>query len=146
VLGIGLGRVVAGLSRRTADAEPMPLTTTPTAPVVVTPPKPKPAPPLAPQPEPVREAPPEVQVRGPPPVAKKAEARKGTLDVHVQPYADVFVDGDLIGTTPLAPIELAPGSHTVLLANSQLDVKRTKTVVIVGGKKARIDEDLRSTP
>jgi hypothetical protein len=37
------------------------------------------------------------------------------LRLNVVPWAEVEVDGEVKGTTPMAPIELAPGSHTVVL-------------------------------
>ncbi len=79
-----------------------------------------------------------------PPTSKATRrARRGSLDIHVSPFADVFVDGDLVGTTPLKPIELAPGPHKVILANTGLNMRRTYRVVIDAEKRSRLEVDLR---
>ncbi|MBL8955588.1 MAG: serine/threonine protein kinase [Myxococcaceae bacterium] len=66
--------------------------------------------------------------------------RRGLLEVRVSPYADVFVDGKLIGTTPLKPIVLSPGTHKVMLVNAELDAHKTVTVTVDAGKKTRVTE------
>ncbi|MDX2008535.1 MAG: serine/threonine-protein kinase [Myxococcaceae bacterium] len=59
---------------------------------------------------------------------------RGTLRLFVQPWAEVVVDRQQLGVTPLAPIALPPGKHRVRLSNPQLGVTRTETVVIEAGK------------
>ena len=81
--------------------------------------------------------------KGKTPTHTAHRSRRGSLDVHVSPFADVFVDGDLVGTTPMKPIELAPGTHKVILANTPLNARRTFRVVIESDKKSRLDADLR---
>ena len=68
---------------------------------------------------------------------------KSSLDLRVTPYADVFVDGRLLGTTPLKPIELTPGVHKLLLVNEALDVRRATQVTLEPGKRQRLEVDLR---
>lgn len=68
---------------------------------------------------------------------------KTSLDLRVTPYADVFVDGRLLGTTPLKPIELTPGLHKLLLVNEALDVRRATQVTLDPGKRQRLEVDLR---
>jgi serine/threonine-protein kinase len=60
--------------------------------------------------------------------------------VRVTPFADVFVDGRLVGTTPLKPIELTAGPHQLLLVNSRLDVHKTVSVTVEAGRKLRVTE------
>lgn len=67
----------------------------------------------------------------------------GTLVVSVSPWADVSVDGRSVGTTPLAPISLAPGPHSVILRNSELGASRSMSVTIKPGKPSSIRVDLR---
>jgi len=44
----------------------------------------------------------------------------GYLDCKVQPWGEVFIDGDHVGTTPLRePINLYPGAHKVKITNPQ---------------------------
>jgi len=42
----------------------------------------------------------------------------GYLKLKVSPWADVYVDGHKIATTPITkPLKIAPGTHTILLSN-----------------------------
>ncbi|MDP3233843.1 MAG: serine/threonine-protein kinase [Myxococcales bacterium] len=61
-------------------------------------------------------------------------AARGTLRLFVQPWAEVSIDRQPVGVTPLAPLSLAPGRHQVRLSNPQLGVTRLETVVIEAGK------------
>ena len=54
----------------------------------------------------------------------------GRLRITVTPWAHVYIDGQPAGTTPLRPLELAPGTHEVRLENDTLNVKRSFTVMI----------------
>jgi hypothetical protein len=71
---------------------------------------------------------PEVTAAAPP-----AEAAAPTrLWIHVSPWAHVFVDGEAMGTTPLAPFEVSPGTHTVILVNEDLHVRQRYDVDVPG--------------
>lgn len=59
-----------------------------------------------------------------------APVRTGTLRLRIQPWARVHVDGDFKGVTPMGPIELPAGTHTLLLTNDELRVRRTMKVTI----------------
>jgi serine/threonine-protein kinase len=80
-------------------------------------------------------------------VASAAEEGNGpgTLHVSVSPWADVSVDGHAVGTTPLAPMSLAPGPHSVVLRNSELGASRSISVTIKPGKPTQVRVDLRRT-
>jgi serine/threonine protein kinase len=65
---------------------------------------------------------------------------KGKLNVSTQPWADVFVDGKKLGTTPLAARELWEGHHEVRLVGPQSE--KTVTVDVVAGQTAVIREKL----
>jgi hypothetical protein len=58
----------------------------------------------------------------------------GYLQVVVQPWADVFVDGRLVGQTPLQKVRIPVGRHSVTLRHPQL-----------GEKTAEIDIKLEET-
>jgi serine/threonine protein kinase len=79
----------------------------------------------------------------PPPVEESNEP--GTLVVSVVPWGDVTVDGRGVGTTPLAPISLPPGPHSVSVRNSELGASRSSSVTIKPGKPSSIRFDLRKT-
>ena len=61
----------------------------------------------------------ETTVVPPAPVPSPSPAARGWLRVLPIPWADVTVDGRVVGQTPLAPIALAPGSHSVVLTHPQ---------------------------
>lgn len=69
----------------------------------------------------------------------------GTLQVTVSPWGNVSVDGVPRGTTPIGPISLPPGPHTVTVTNPDLGASRSATVKVVGGKQASIGFDLKKS-
>ncbi|OPX31350.1 MAG: hypothetical protein B1H09_03105 [Gemmatimonadaceae bacterium 4484_173] len=60
-----------------------------------------------------------------------------TIDGDTEPWADVSVDGVSVGQTPMAPIELEEGSHTVQLTNPDYE-DQTSTVTITAGEDTSI--------
>ncbi len=69
--------------------------------------------------------------------------RAGSLQLLVRPWAEVFIDGRRIGITPLAPITLAEGRHTVRLVNSEINATKTKRVRIRPGQRETLRVRLR---
>jgi len=65
----------------------------------------------------------------------------GTLSVNASPWAEVFVDGRSIGTTPLSDISLPIGSHEIVWRHPQLGEKR-RTVVVSAQGPTRVTMDL----
>jgi len=61
----------------------------------------------------------------------------GRLLIAPEPWADVSVDGVSVGQTPMAPIELEEGSHTVQLTNPDYE-DQTSTVTITAGEDTSI--------
>jgi TonB family protein len=61
----------------------------------------------------------------------------GRLLIAPEPWSDVTVDGVSIGQTPMAPIELEEGSHTVTLTNPDYE-DQTVTVTITAGEDSSI--------
>lgn len=61
---------------------------------------------------------------------KPAPRRMGRLDIRVRPYATVVLDGKEIGQTPLAPLRLAAGPHTLRLINTRLGKDVTVSVEV----------------
>jgi tRNA A-37 threonylcarbamoyl transferase component Bud32 len=58
------------------------------------------------------------------------EGIKGSLKINVNPWADVYVDGKKMGSTPLKPLELTVGEHEVQLKNELLKMERSFKVTI----------------
>jgi len=81
----------------------------------------------------------------PPPAPTEESTEPGTLTVTVLPWGDVTVDGRGVGTTPLAPISLPPGPHSVSVRNSELGASRSSSVTIKPGKPSSLRFDLRKT-
>ncbi len=72
------------------------------------------------------------QPRGPP----------GRLVVRVLPWASVYIDGRMVGTTPFEPVEVPSGVHCILLLNDELHVKRSVTVDVRAGETAVLQQKL----
>ncbi len=92
-------------------------------------PKPGPAPTAAASPDaPTPSAPRQPVVAGPRPEHARPRRQATTLWIKVDPWARVFLDGELLGVTPMAPIRVAPGAHSVILVNEELKERRTLSV------------------
>lgn len=74
----------------------------------------------------------------------RVEARAGRLVVRVHPWADVFVDGQPVGVTPLAPVELRTGKHQLKLVNPQLGKSIVRTFTIRAGAATTVEVNLMS--
>jgi serine/threonine protein kinase len=76
----------------------------------------------------------------------QAQPAHGTVRIKVTPWADVRIDGKLVGTTPLAPRQLSAGAHDVTLTyrsrdgGSRIEHKR---VVVRGDDDQLVEADLR---
>jgi serine/threonine protein kinase len=87
----------------------------------------------------------------PPPIEQPAQSKPtavvpkgpGTLRVRVHPWAQVFVDGELRGTSPLPPMKLSPGAHSVILVNPERGYRRPYTVEIRPGEQTRLNVTIR---
>jgi len=66
----------------------------------------------------------------------------GVLSLNAQPWAEVFVDGERVGETPIGNLSRRIGTHEVIFKHPDLGERR-ETVVIAVGKPARIGVDLR---
>lgn len=60
--------------------------------------------------------------------------RKGTLVVSVQPAAEVSLNGRLVGTTPIEPLEVVEGEHELRLVNSQLGRDERRRVRVTASR------------
>jgi serine/threonine-protein kinase len=70
----------------------------------------------------------------------------GSLRVLARPWAEVYVDGALIDTTPIGrPIELTPGRHYVTLKHpSAADEERA--IDVLPGQAVTVDVLMQLTP
>jgi hypothetical protein len=72
----------------------------------------------------------------------KIDLPNGTLNINAQPWAEVFVDGERVGETPIGNLTRPVGTHEVIFRHPDLG-ERKETVTIAIGKPARIAVDLR---
>ncbi len=76
-------------------------------------------------------------VRGP------NKANKATaLRIRVKPYAEVFLDGRLVGQTPIPDQPVEPGLHSIILVNNELGVRRSFQLQARAGETKNFVVDL----
>ncbi len=97
------------------------------------------------QPQPISEniADNESQLSTPEKLATETVLQTGKLAVQCTPWAEVWVDGQSIDTTPLhKPIELSPGRHQIELRNPEFP-PYVETVEIAAGETRQLTVNLR---
>lgn len=67
---------------------------------------------------------------------------KAVVHVNAQPWAEVLVDGTLLGETPLANVMLPIGQHQLVFRHPDLG-ERTQTFTVRAGGPNRVAADLR---
>jgi hypothetical protein len=72
----------------------------------------------------------------------KVDLPNGVLSINAQPWAEVWIDGERVGETPIGNLSRRIGTHEVVFRHPDLG-ERQETVVIAVGKPARIGVDLR---
>ncbi len=66
----------------------------------------------------------------------------GTLNINAQPWAEVWIDGQSLGQTPIGNLSTPIGSHEIIFRHPQLGERR-ETVVVTLQQPARIGVDMR---
>jgi serine/threonine-protein kinase len=66
--------------------------------------------------------------------AASAAGGMGTLRVQTRPWSKVFVDGRLVGNTPLMGLELSAGRHTLTFVNDDFGIRKTVKVQVEAGQ------------
>ena len=72
----------------------------------------------------------------------KVDAPNGTLSVNAQPWAEVWVDGQKVGETPIGKLAQPIGVHEVVLRHPDLGERR-ETVTVTLRQPARLGVDMR---
>jgi hypothetical protein len=70
------------------------------------------------------------------------ELPRGTMSLNALPWAEVFVDGERIGETPIANLSRPIGPHEVVFRHPQYGERR-ETVLVTAAQPARLGIDLR---
>jgi PEGA domain len=73
------------------------------------------------------------------------EFPKGTIALNAVPWADVWIDGEKVGETPIGNLAVTVGSHEVIFRHPELGEQRHVITVTVNGP-ARLSVDLRKRP
>jgi eukaryotic-like serine/threonine-protein kinase len=76
---------------------------------------------------------PAVAEKAAPELATPAQATRLRIKVH--PWAHVFLNGQRIGQTPLDPVVVPAGTHSLVLVNEELGVRRSYRVEAVAGQE-----------
>jgi len=75
--------------------------------------------------------------------SKTVAVPNGSIFVNVRPWAEVMIDGQLVGTTPLGVLSLPIGNHEVILRHPELG-QRKETVSVRTGNPVRLDVEFRT--
>lgn len=68
----------------------------------------------------------------------KPVGKHGTLHVRVHPWAEVFIDGQFFGSTPMGGLNLPEGQYLVQLRNPDVSAVALKMVKIYADKKTEL--------
>jgi hypothetical protein len=66
----------------------------------------------------------------------------GAMSLNAVPWAEVWVDGQQVGETPLGNVAVPIGTHDVVFRHPDLGEKRVRSVVTLGAP-AKVSVDLR---
>jgi serine/threonine protein kinase len=72
----------------------------------------------------------------------KLEMPQGTLSLNAQPWAEVWVDGERVGETPIGNLSVAIGQHSVLFRHPELG-ERHQTALVTAKGPVRLSVDMR---
>jgi PEGA domain-containing protein len=72
----------------------------------------------------------------------KVDPPNGVLSINAQPWAEVWVDGQRIGETPIGKISTSIGQHEVVLRHPELGERR-QTVTVTLRQPSRLGVDMR---
>jgi serine/threonine-protein kinase len=74
-----------------------------------------------------------MQAAAPAPSAS-AGGRTGILRINSRPWAQILVDGRLMGNTPQPNLQLSAGSHKVQLVNQPMGLSKTFSITVKAGE------------
>lgn len=76
--------------------------------------------------------------------AVAVEFPKGTIALNATPWADVWIDGEKVGETPIGNLSVTLGSHEVIFRHPTFGEQRHVATVTLSGP-ARLSVDMRTT-
>ena len=63
---------------------------------------------------------------------------KGEISINARPWAEVFVDGNRVGETPVSQLSLPVGIHEILFRHPEHGERRVAVVVKIGRHRPRV--------
>jgi hypothetical protein len=75
-------------------------------------------------------------------VTTRLSVPNGTISLNALPWANVWVNGQALGTTPFANLSMPIGTHEVIWRHPQLGERR-QTVVLTARTPVRLVVDMR---
>ena len=75
--------------------------------------------------------------------AVKVQLPTGVLSMNALPWAEVWLDGEKIGETPIGNLQVRVGTHDVVFRNPDLG-ERHVTTVVTAKEPTRLSVDLRA--
>jgi hypothetical protein len=66
----------------------------------------------------------------------------GSMAINAQPWAEVFINGERVGETPIGSVQVPVGTHEVVFRHPELGEQTVRSTVTVG-TPARLSVDLR---
>lgn len=76
-------------------------------------------------------------------VSRRVSFKKGQVIFDIRPWADVYLSGKKIGTTPMAPMNLYEGTYAVKLVNPDLGTEKVVQVAVRAGKTKKVVEKMK---
>ena len=67
---------------------------------------------------------------------------QGTANVNATPWAEVWIDGERAGETPLGNLSLPIGTHQVVFEHPQLG-EQTRTLIVTAAAPARLSVEMK---
>ena len=75
--------------------------------------------------------------------AVKLEWPKGTMALNASPWAEVWVDGERVGETPIGSVSVPIGAHEVAFRHPELGERRSN-ITVVAGTPTKVSVDMRA--
>lgn len=76
---------------------------------------------------------------------KKIVVAKGSLEIRIRPYATVYLDGKLIGETPVPAQTVFEGKHELKLVNRDLKYEKSFDIVVRPGQTTPFKKNLEES-
>jgi hypothetical protein len=66
----------------------------------------------------------------------------GSISINALPWANVWIDGNLVGETPLGNVSVPLGEHQIVFRHPELGERR-ETTIVRSDRPTRVSANLR---